>query len=184
MCACSDAACGADARFGYFLRRTHYDSRSTRPLDNTSAANGFTLQTNGNRGAGNVSKIDVHSLLYTGATTKVYAALMMWWGQSSHINIGYTSTDPAQIKSQVEDMISRGINGVIIAWYGPNNAVDQATKLLMAEAEAHPGFTFAIMIDHGAIEWDSCSGCTPQQALTAQMQYFGADMLSFARVYD
>jgi hypothetical protein len=41
----------------------------------------------------------------------------------------------------------------------------------MAEAENHPGFTFAIMIDHGAIEWDSCSGCTPQQALTAQMQY-------------
>jgi len=144
---------------------------AAQTANNTSAASGFTLQTNGNRGAGNVSKMDVHSLLYAGATTKVYAALMMWWGQSSHINIGYSSTDPAQIKRQVEDMISRGINGVIIAWYGPNNAVDQATKLLMAEAEAHPGFTFAIMIDHGAILWDSCAGCTPQQALTAQMQY-------------
>jgi hypothetical protein len=139
--------------------------------NNTSAANGFTLQTNGNRGSGNVSKLDVHSLLYAGATTKVYAALMMWFGESNHMNIGYSSTDPAQIKRQVEDMISRGINGVIIAWYGPNNAIDQATQLLMAEAENHPGFTFAIMIDHGAIEWDSCSGCTPQQALTAQMQY-------------
>jgi hypothetical protein len=144
---------------------------AAQTANNTSAANGFTLQTNGNRGAGNVSKMDVHSLLYAGATTKVYAALMMWWGESSHINIGYSSTDPAQIKSQVEDMISRGINGVIIAWYGPNNSIDQATQLLMAEAETHPGFTFAIMIDHGAIEWDSCSGCTPQQALTAQMQY-------------
>ena len=139
--------------------------------NNTSTASGFTSQTNGNRGPGNISKMDVHSLLYAGATTKVYAALMMWWGQSSHINIGYSSTDPAQIKRQVEDMISRGINGVIIAWYGPNNAIDQATKLLMAEAENHPGFTFAIMIDHGAILWDSCAGCTPQQALTAQMQY-------------
>ena len=144
---------------------------AAQTANNTSAANGFTLQTNGNRGAGNVSKMDVHSLLYAGATTKVYAALMMWWGESSHINIGYTSTDPSQVKSQVEDMISRGINGVIIAWYGPNNSIDQATKLLMAEAENHPGFTFAIMIDHGALEWDSCSGCTPQQALTAQMQY-------------
>src|ERR1700681_1048610 len=139
--------------------------------NNTSTASGFTSQTNGNRGPGNISKVDVHSLLYAGATTKVYAALMMWWGQSSHINIGYSSTDPAQIKRQVEDMISRGIDGVIIAWYGPNNAIDQATKLLMAEAENHPGFTFAIMIDHGAILWDSCAGCTPQQALTAQMQY-------------
>jgi hypothetical protein len=139
--------------------------------NNTSAANGFSRQSNGNRGAGNVSKIGIHSLLYAGATTKVYASLMLWFGQSNHMNVGYSSTDPAQIKNQVEDMISRGINGVIIAWYGPNNAVDQATKLLMAEAENHPGFTFAIMIDHGAIQWDSCAGCSPQQALIKQLQY-------------
>jgi hypothetical protein len=139
--------------------------------NNTSAANGFANQTNGNRGAGNVSKMDVHSQLYAGATTKVYAALMMWFGASNHMSVGYSSTDPAQIKLQVEDMISRGINGVIIAWYGPNNAIDKATQLLMAEAESHPGFTFAIMIDHGAILWDSCTGCSPQQALTAQMHY-------------
>jgi hypothetical protein len=68
-------------------------------------------------------------------------------------------------------MISRGIDGVIIDWYGPNNSIDQATKLVMAEAESHPGFTFAIMVDQGAIEWDSCSGCTPQQALISQLQY-------------
>jgi hypothetical protein len=42
---------------------------------------------------------------------------------------------------------------------------------VMAEAENHPGFTFAIMVDQGAIEWDSCQGCTPQQALIAQLQY-------------
>ena len=41
----------------------------------------------------------------------------------------------------------------------------------MAEAETHPGFTFAIMIDQGAIKWDSCSGCSPQQALVSQLQY-------------
>ena len=144
---------------------------SAQISNNTSAAYGFGNQSNGNRGAGNVSKLDVHSLLYAGATTKVYASLMLWFGQSNHMNIGYSSSDPGQIQRQVEDMISRGIDGVIIAWYGPDNSIDQATKLLMAAAENHPGFTFAIMIDHGAIEWDSCGGCNPQQALTAQMQY-------------
>ncbi len=139
--------------------------------NNTSAASGFTSQTNGNRGAGNTSKVAVQSLLYSGATTKVYAHLLLWFGQSNHMNIGYSSTDAAQIKRQVEDMISRGINGVIIDWYGPNNDIDQATQLVMAEAENHPGFTFAIMVDQGAIEWDSCQGCTPQQALIAQLQY-------------
>src|SRR5580704_4292974 len=144
---------------------------SAQTGNNTSAANSFTNQSNGNRGAGNVSKVDVHTLLYSGATTKVYAHLMLWFGGSNHMNVGYSSTDPAQVKSQITDMISRGIDGVIIDWYGPNNAMDQATQLVMAEAENHPGFTFAIMIDQGAIEWDSCSGCSPQQALISQLQY-------------
>jgi hypothetical protein len=139
--------------------------------NNTSAANSFSSQSNGNRGAGNVSKVDVHSLLYSGATTKVYAHLLTWFGQSQHMNIGYSSTDAAQIKRQIDDMVSRGIDGVIIDWYGPNNAIDQGTKLVMAEAENHPGFTFAIMIDQGAIEWYSCPGCSPQQALVNELQY-------------
>jgi len=139
--------------------------------NNTSAATSFRNQSNGNRGAGNISKVDIHTLLYSGATTKVYAHLLLWFGGSNHMNVGYNSTDPAQIKSQITDMISRGIDGVIIDWYGPNNAMDQATQLVMAEAENHPGFTFAIMVDQGAIEWDSCSGCSPQRALISQLQY-------------
>jgi hypothetical protein len=144
---------------------------AAQTANNTSAALSFVAQTNGNAGAGNVSKVDIHSLLYPGATTKVYAHLLLWFGESNHMNVGYSSTDAAQVHNQITDMISRGIDGVIIDWYGPNNSIDQATKLVMAEAETHPGFTFAIMIDQGAIEWDSCAGCSPQQALISQLQY-------------
>jgi hypothetical protein len=139
--------------------------------NNTSTANGFSAQTNGNAAASNVSKVDIHSLLYPGATTKIYAHLLLWFGGSNHMNVGYSSTDAQQVHRQITDMISRGIDGVIIDWYGPNNSVDQATKLVMTEAEAHPGFRFAIMVDQGALQWDSCSGCSPQQALDNQLQY-------------
>lgn len=139
--------------------------------NNSSAADSFSSQSNGNAGAGNVSKVDVHSLLYPGANTKIYAHLMLWFGGSNHMNVGYSSTSATQVHKQITDMISRGIDGVIIDWYGPGNSIDQATQLVMAEAETHPGFTFAIMVDQGAIEWDSCSGCTPEQALISQMQY-------------
>src|SRR5579863_3843460 len=144
---------------------------AAQTANNTSAANSFRSQTNGNGNAGNVSKVDVHSLLYSGADTKVYAHLLLWFGGSNHMNVGYNSNDAAQVHRQIGDMISRGIQGVIIDWYGPNNSIDQATRLVMAEAETHPGFTFAIMIDQGAIEWNSCSGCSPQQALIQQLQY-------------
>lgn len=139
--------------------------------NNTSAADSFANQSNGNRGAGNISKVDVHTLLYSGATTKVYAHMVLWFGESSHMNIGYSSTDPVQVKSQIDDMVSRGIDGVILDWYGPNNSMDRAAQLIMAEAENHPGFTFAIMVDQGAIEWYSCPGCSPQQAFVSELQY-------------
>jgi len=146
-------------------------SLATQTANNTSAANGFSKQTNGNAGAGNVSKVSVHSLLYSGATAKVYAHLMVWFGGSNHMNVGYSSNDAAQVHKQITDMISRGIDGVIIDWYGPNNGEDDATKLVMAEAENHPGFSFAVAIDKGAIKWNSCSGCSPQEALIKQLQY-------------
>lgn len=139
--------------------------------NNTSASNLFTTQTNGNIQPSNISTMDVHSLLYPGANTKIYAHLMLWFGRKDHMNVGYDSTDPAQVHRQITDMISRGIDGVVIVWYGPNNSIDRATKAVMAEAELHPGFTFAIFIDRGAIQWDSCTGCDPQQALLQQLQY-------------
>ena len=144
---------------------------ATQTANNTSAPATFAAQSNGNSAPGNVSKVDVHSLLYPGATTKVYAHLLLWFGGTNHMNVGYNSADPAQVHKQITDMISRGIDGVIIDWYGPNNSIDDATKLVMAEAEAHPGFSFAIMVDQGAIEWDSCSGCSAQAALISQLQY-------------
>jgi hypothetical protein len=144
---------------------------AAQTANNTSAANAFANQTNGNSAVGNVSKVDVHSLLYSGATSKIYAHLVLWFGGSNHMNVGYSSTDAKQVHNQITDMISRGIDGVVLDWYGPNNNEDQAAKLVMTEAESHPGFTFAIMIDQGAIKWDSCSGCSPQQALIKHLQY-------------
>src|ERR1039457_6804542 len=105
--------------------------------DNTSAANSFTTQSNNNKGAGNVSKVDVHTLLYPGATTKVYAHMVLWFGQSSHMNNRYSETNPAQVQRQIDDMVRPGIDGLIIDWYGQGNSIYQATQLVMAAAESH-----------------------------------------------
>ena len=139
--------------------------------NNTSAANSFTSLPDGNLGAGNISKVDIHSLLYPGATTKIYAHLVPWFGGKNHMNVGYSSTDPQQVHRQIEDMISRGIEGVIIDWYGPGTSEDTATKLIMAEAEQHPGFTFSVMVDKGAIAHAGCGNCSAQQALIDELNY-------------
>jgi hypothetical protein len=113
---------------------------------------------------GNVSKEDVHNLLYPGATTKVYAHLMVWWGYQGHKSIGYTSWTPAQVTAQVNDMISRGINGVIIDYYGPARTTEeQAVQLIFREAEKHPGFEVALDLDKGAINTSNVTGSTVSQ---------------------
>src|SRR6266480_1638703 len=140
--------------------------------NNTSAANTFQSQSNGNMGAGNASKLDVHTLLYPGTSTKIYAHLMPWFGDPRHMSVGYSSQDPAQIHRQITDMISRGIDGVIIDWYGSRDTITNTTTLrVMTEAEQHAGFKFAIMIDKGAIKLSACSGCTPQQTRIEQLHY-------------
>lgn len=141
--------------------------------NNTSAADSFTGATNGNGHPGNVSKVPIGSLLYSGANTKIYAHYMVWFGNSGHMNVGYRSDDPAQVHKQVEDMISRGIQGAIVDWYGAAAALeDTSTKLLMKEAEAHPGFTFAITEDAGAlINAAEQNGCDVTTQLIADLNY-------------
>ncbi|MFL6438102.1 MAG: hypothetical protein ACJ71Q_11015 [Terriglobales bacterium] len=142
-------------------------------VNNTSVGTTYP-QTTGNEAPSNVSKMDTRTLLYTGATTKIYAHFMAWFGQSSHMDVGYTSSDSNQVKRQVTDAMSRGISGFIEDWYGQNNSMPNATAFaLKADAESRNGaFEFAIMTDGGALD----NGCTPppdqtraQTCLTDQM---------------
>ena len=126
---------------------------SAETSNNTSAADSFTQQTNGNAAAGNVSKLPIQSLLYAGSTTKIYAHLVGWFGQSNHMNVGYQSDDATQVHRQVTDMMDRGISGVIIDWNGPvSTTINNTAKLMKKEAESQNGrFQFAIMEDAGAL---------------------------------
>jgi hypothetical protein len=138
--------------------------------NNTSAASTFPGWSDGDIKPTNVSKVDVHNLLYSGTTSKVYAHLMPWFGNSSHQNVGYTSWSAAQVALQVNDMISRGINGMVIDWYGPNNVnLNTATQLIFQEAVKHPGFEVAVMLDAGGVSGD------PTTSVVAALNYIQAN---------
>jgi PKD repeat protein len=95
------------------------------------------------------------------------------------MNVGYRSDDPAQVHRQVEDMISRGINGAIIDWFGPNVAILSAASILMQkEAEAHPGFEFAIMEDSGALfNAAVANGCDVTSQLISDLNFINSQFV-------
>src|SRR5438270_2729181 len=119
--------------------------------NNTAASSAFSGTSNGNPAPRHISKVNVHTLLYSGATTKVYAHYMPWFGNNNHLDIGLNENDPAVVARQVDDMVSRGLNGTIVDWYGPGNFNDVSTANVMAAAEQHSGFEFAVCEDKGAI---------------------------------
>lgn len=145
---------------------------------NTSTAASFITQTNGNLGPANISKVPTRSLLYPGSTARLYAHLLPWFGFGDHMNVGYASSDSLQIQKQVNDMISRGLDGAIIDWYGRGtfnkNFVfyDQAAQGFMHESELHAGFNFSIMHDAGALKTCAATaGCDVTQTLIDDLNY-------------
>jgi Bacterial Ig domain len=141
--------------------------------NNTSAADSFAAQSNGNAAAGNVSKVATRTLFYPGSTAKIYAHFMPWFGSDKHFSVGYASDDSLQIKKQVTDMVSRGLNGVILDWYGFSSdgtdflMEDHVVQLMMQEAESKPGFTFAVMYDQGALQ--ACIAKNPNCNVTQRV---------------
>jgi PKD repeat protein len=129
---------------------------ATETGNNTSSAPTFTTQPNGNIGGANISKVDTRTLIYPGFSGQIYAHVETWWGSGSHISIGYNSQDPAQVQRQITDMLSRGMDGAVVDWYGPGSYEDGPDKTFFSQAELHPGFSAIVEIDVGAIKWHSC----------------------------
>jgi hypothetical protein len=141
-------------------------------VNNTSASPHFRGSNNGNAPPGNVSKLPIRSLLYRGSQTRLYTRYMPWFGDSHHREVGYRSDDSQQIAREVADMISRGLQGAIVDWYGPDSGLkNQSTILLMKEAERQGNFEFAISEDAGSIRDCAKRGCDPNEKLIADLTY-------------
>ena len=141
--------------------------------NNTSASASFHGMYNGNAQLGQVSKLPVRSLLYPGATTKIYVRVVSFFDQNKkHADVGYLSDDRPQVRHQVEDMISRGIDGAVVDWYGtqrPEHA--QVPVVFKEEAEDHSPFTFAISYDRGALKQCEDTHCDVTRLLIQDLNY-------------
>jgi len=96
---------------------------------------------------------------------------MPWFGDPKHEDVGYRSNDRDEVSRQVADMISRGIEGAIIDWYGPNSGMkNESTMALMKEAERQ-NFEFAISEDAGSLRECEKRGCNVTDQLISDLKY-------------
>ena len=172
------ASCGGNSNNSTGPGSGENGTLASETANNTSAANSFRPLSNGQGAAGNVSKLPIQSLLYSGSTTKIYAHLLGWFGNSSHMNVGYQSNDVGQVHRQVADMMSRGIAGAIIDWHGPGSTtIDDTAKLLRKEAEAQNGsFQFAVTEDVGSLSTFAASNhCDVTDQVISDLNYIASN---------
>lgn len=136
-------------------------SNNNFKLNNTPPAVNTALWTNGNQHIDlNVSKVPIRALT-DGFTGQIYAHLLPWFDGQSHLSPGYISSDANLVDAQITDMLSRGLDGVIINWYGDVDTggnplfTDQVTKTWRDRINARglgSTFVLGLMIDKGAIK--------------------------------
>jgi hypothetical protein len=178
---------------------------STTPVSNADAPTSTIPLAGMERGA--VSKVPVQSLLYPGATTKVFVETQGWFCTNGkdpipttdpadqcggHIDIGYDSNATAHVQAAVADMVSRGFNGAILDWNGPDGqddgmgAVNQHTTdvvdisagnatLMMQTAETTGGkLQFALQEDEGMQKCASTPGCDVTSKVASDLDFMAA----------
>lgn len=149
----------------------------------------------------NVSTVDLHTMLYAGATTRIACEDQPWFlntgGFNGHKNIGMDESNAAQRLAQAAAMKNAGCDLITEDYYGcaascgqpaAHNFELSATTALVNSIAANPSSTpkFAIMIDAGAISGSGTGQCqssaSPSEAcieaaLNAQMDYICVNWL-------
>ncbi len=83
----------------------------------------------------------------TGNAPEVIALYEAWFGHPKHISVGYSSHDPAVIKSQIRRAKAMGISAFVVDWYGDREPfIDRGYALMQATA-AREKFQVAMMYD-------------------------------------
>lgn len=158
-----------------------------------------------NAAPGNVSDVDIHDALYPGTTTLVVAHYQPWFCMQSgstatgvgtncggHVQVGYDSNDAATVNGQMNDMIRRGLDGVVVDWYGPNKTWHDGTTLkirdnldarcagsqncpmLLTLTEDQGAFTATCPLNGGGVDQTNCIAQRMISDLNyADAMYFG-----------
>jgi hypothetical protein len=86
--------------------------------------------------------------------TQTLAVYEPWFGHPQHIDVGYSSQDPAVIKKQIQQAKQRGITGFVIDWYGDREPFLDKSYALIQTLAAQQDFHVAMMFDEADLPGD------------------------------
>jgi hypothetical protein len=89
-----------------------------------------------------------------------------WFGQRSHIDVGYSSLDRVKIEQQIDKAKQLGIEGFVVNWYGQHHEFEDKAYTLMQESAATREFKVALMYDE-----DDKNPASSTETVISDLQY-------------
>ena len=79
------------------------------------------------------------------AWPKVLSVYMPWFGDHSHMDVGYSSNDPAMLRRQIQQARRMGISAFVVDWYGNEAPFSDRNFALMQQAADAAHFQVALL---------------------------------------
>ena len=95
--------------------------------------------------------------------TRILADYQPWFGDPDHINVGYSTQDPAVLHKQIEKAKALGIYAFAVDWYGERRPFEDRSYALLEQIAAQDHFHVCLMYD----ETQEDNGHATEDALEA-----------------
>jgi hypothetical protein len=118
-----------------------------------------------------------HALLQNGQapslSPKLLAVYMPWFGDHTHMDVGYSSQDPAVLRKQIQQAKHMGISAFIVDWYGESRAYSDHNFGLLQEAASENHFQVALLYNEAEDEDAQATDAAIAALDKAYKDYFG-----------
>jgi hypothetical protein len=87
-----------------------------------------------------------------GESPKLLAVYMPWFGDHSHVDVGYSSQDPAVLRKQIQQARRMGISGFVVDWYGESRPYLDHNFSLLQQTASESHFQVALLYNEAEDE--------------------------------
>jgi len=80
-------------------------------------------------------------------SVRILADYQPWFGSPDHINVGYSTLDPGELRKQVHKAKEMGIYAFAVDWYGDRRPFEDKSYALLQQVSAQENFHICLMYD-------------------------------------
>jgi hypothetical protein len=104
---------------------------------------------------------------------QVLAVYMPWFGDGSHLDVGYSSHDPVVLRRQIDQARKVGISGFVVDWYGARRPFLDKTFAILQQVAKEKHFQVALMYDETEDDNGEATDDAIQALALAYQAYIG-----------